>query len=291
MILTKWILGWFILPGISSSGLCMSGNTMFSYMGSPGEIHIMAENLRDDLLNQDSIKITILYDNYSWTEGSEPDWGFSCLIEGAEKTILFDTGTRADILQRNMERLNVDIKKIQQIVISHNHGDHTGGLSWVLEKNPNTSVYFPVSFPESFSQEIEKVNARAIRVDKSMEICKNVFSTGEMGDSIREHSLILDTPKGLVIVTGCSHQGVVEILRLAKRVYKKDIYLIFGGFHLMNHSDSQVKDIISEFRKLGVSKCGPTHCTGDRAIQLFKEDYKENYMRMGVGKIVKIPVH
>ena len=74
------------------------------------------------------IKVTILYDNYIHTEGTKSDWGYSCLIEGTEKTILFDTGTKGDILMYNMRQLNIDPKKVDLVVISHEHGDHTGGL-------------------------------------------------------------------------------------------------------------------------------------------------------------------
>ena len=81
--------------------------------------------------NKVPIKMTILYDNYIFTEGTKSDWGFACLIEGTEKTILFDRGTKSDILWYNVEKLNADLSKVEQIVISHNHGDHTGGLQSV----------------------------------------------------------------------------------------------------------------------------------------------------------------
>ena len=234
------------------------------------------------------IKMTILYDNYIFTEGTKSDWGFACLIEGTEKTILFDTGTKSDILWYNVEKLNADLGKVEQVVISHNHGDHTGGLQSVLEKNSNVSVFFPVSFAHEFISSVEGAGAKVIAVDQSREICKDVYLTGEMGNEIKEQSLILDTPKGLVIVTGCSHQGIVNILKKAKQILDKDIYLVFGGFHLMRHSEEQVNEIIQEFKNLDVKLCGATHCTGDQAIAMFKEAFGENYVQMGVGKVIEI---
>jgi len=127
-----------------------------------------------------------------------------------------------------------------------------------------------------------------IAVSKPIEICQGVYSTGEMGQEIKEQSLILDTPKGLIIVTGCSHQGIVNILEKAKKILDKDIYMVFGGFHLMRHSDEQVEEIISVFKKLGVQKCGATHCTGDRQIELFKKAYGDNYVPIGTGNILTI---
>ena len=76
--------------------------------------------------NPDGIRVTVLYDNYIHAEGTRADWGFSCLVEGMEKTILFDTGTRPDVLWHNIGKLNIDISRIEQIVLSHEHGDHTG---------------------------------------------------------------------------------------------------------------------------------------------------------------------
>ena len=237
---------------------------------------------------KENFKMTILYDNYVFTEGTKSDWGFACLIEGTENIMLFDTGTKSDVLWYNIQKLNTDLSKVEQIVISHNHGDHTGGLKSVLEKKSDVTVYLPFRFPGGFVDGVEGKGAKVKIADKPQEICKNVHLTGKMGTEIIEHSLILDTPKGLVIVAGCSHQGIVNILKKAKEILDKEIYLVFGGFHLMRHSDEQVKEIIQEFKNLGVKKCGATHCTGDRAIALFKEAFGENYVPMGVGKVIEI---
>jgi len=239
-------------------------------------------------LDENRITITILYDNYTFSEGLKEDWGFSCIVEGAEKVILFDTGTKSDILFYNIDRLHVDPKNVELTVITHNHSDHTGGLFSFLSKNNKVSVYLPISFPEEFFERVEKTKARAIAVKDPVEICEDVFLTGEMGDSIKEQSMILNTSQGLVIITGCSHQGIVNILERAREMFDRRIYLVFGGFHLLRHSESEVKGIISRFKELGVLKVGATHCTGDKAIELFREAYGENFVRMGVGKVVSI---
>jgi 7,8-dihydropterin-6-yl-methyl-4-(beta-D-ribofuranosyl)aminobenzene 5'-phosphate synthase len=234
------------------------------------------------------LRFTILYDNYLHKEGTRPDWGFSCLIEGTEKTILFDTGTDPQILMHNVDALGVDLEKVDQIVISHDHGDHTGGLSAVLEKNHEVTVYFPVSFPRSFGRNIERLQGKVQTVDKPVEICRNVHLTGEMGDEIKEQSLIIDTPKGLIVVTGCSHPGIVNILKRAREVVDKPIRLVFGGFHLMETSAAGVDKIIAAFRSLEVEKCGATHCTGDAQIAMFKKAFGENYVPMGTGRVIEV---
>jgi 7,8-dihydropterin-6-yl-methyl-4-(beta-D-ribofuranosyl)aminobenzene 5'-phosphate synthase len=251
-------------------------------------ILIFAGNVNSYGPEENPITITTIYDNYIFNEGPKTDWGFSCIIKGTEKTILFDTGTKSDILFHNINKLNVNPKDVELVAISHIHGDHTGGLFAFLDENNKVTVYLPASFPDEFVSRVEKAGAKVVPVDKSVEICKGIFLTGEMGIQIKEQSLILNTSKGLVVITGCAHPGIVDIVKRAKEVVDKKIYLVCGGFHLMNKSEDEVKEIIREFKDLGVMKVGATHCTGDKAIELFKEAYKENFVQMGVGKITRI---
>jgi 7,8-dihydropterin-6-yl-methyl-4-(beta-D-ribofuranosyl)aminobenzene 5'-phosphate synthase len=236
-----------------------------------------------------SLRMTILYDNYAYLDGTQTDWGFACLIEGTEKTILFDTGTKPDILFHNIEKMNVDLNEVDVVVISHSHGDHTGGLLSVLDRNPNVTVYLPRSTPPGFVRNVEAKGAGVVLVRESVGVCRDVSSTGEMGVSIREQSLVLKTKQGIVVITGCAHPGIVDIVQKAREIIDEDIPLVFGGFHLMNHSDEAVQEIIGRFRELGVKKCGATHCTGDRQIELFKNGFGEDYVRMGTGRILVIP--
>ncbi len=240
------------------------------------------------ITGSDKIEITILYDNYVYTEGTKADWGFSCLIEGTEKTILFDTGTKSDVLWHNIRKLGIDIGRVDQVAISHIHLDHTGGLFSVLEKKHDVPVYVPASFPDDFMEKVKSKGAYPVRVSRPLEICKDVFLTGEMGEQIKEQSLILNTSQGLVVVTGCAHPGIVNIVKKAEEILNKKAYFVLGGFHLMHKSDNEVRQIISQFKNLGVKKCGPTHCTGDKAIALFKKAFGPNYIRMGVGKVVRL---
>jgi len=234
------------------------------------------------------LKFTVLYDNYVHREGTKADWGFSCLVEGAEKTILFDTGTRPEVLSHNVETLGVDLRKVDLVVLSHAHEDHTGGLPAVLARNSRVEVLFPVSFGADFAARVAKAGAVTRTVDKPVEICRNVFLTGEMGDRIKEMSLVLDTPGGLVVVTGCSHPGIVDILKRAKEIRNKPIRLVFGGFHLGNTPDAEVQTIIAAFQELGVERCGATHCTGDRPIALFKTAFGDRYQPVGTGQVIEV---
>ena len=234
------------------------------------------------------LTITILYDNYVFTEGLRTDWGFSCILKGTEKTILFDTGTKGDLLLENFEKLKINPEDVEVVVISHNHRDHTGGLLAFLGKNSSVSVYLPPSCSDRFVQQVKATGAKVTTTSAPVEICQHVHLTGPMGERIIEQSMVVDTAKGSVVITGCAHPGIVEIVRKSKAIRPKDVYLVFGGFHLLRKSDAEVQQIIKEFRKLGVKKAGPSHCTGDRAIQMFKQAYGADFVRMGVGRTLKI---
>ena len=120
-------------------------------------------------------------------------------------------------------------------------------------------------------------------VKDEMEILPGCFSTGAMGSSIPEQSLVLNTPDGAIVITGCAHPGIVDIVRKAKEIVGKDVALVFGGFHLVRTSDKRIDRIVEDFRKLGVKRVGPSHCTGDNARERFAREYGDDFVALGVG--------
>jgi len=231
------------------------------------------------------IEITVLYDNYALSDEYRTDWGFSCLIGGMERTILFDAGTYGNILLENMDALGVDAQAVDLAVISHDHLDHTGGLTAFLGRRTGIPVYLPRSSSTGLIQSVEARGATVLIPNEPMEICECVHLTGPLGTAIIEQALVLDTPKGLVVITGCAHPGIVSIITRAKEMLGKEVYFVMGGFHLVDTPDSQVRAIISQFRDLGVQKVGPSHCTGPRAIELFRQAYHRDFVPIGVGTI------
>jgi 7,8-dihydropterin-6-yl-methyl-4-(beta-D-ribofuranosyl)aminobenzene 5'-phosphate synthase len=231
-------------------------------------------------------RLTILYDNNAYDYRLKSSWGFSCLIELGEKTILFDTGGEGEILLYNMRVLNKDPKAIDMIVLSHIHGDHTGGLWSLLRENPKLKVYIPNSFPHEFEQRVKHHGAEVVRVGASLEIDHGIYSTGEMGHGIREQSLLIHTPKGMILVTGCAHPGIVEIIKEAKSIIKEDIYMAIGGWHLSSAGEREIKGIIEAFLRIGIQRVAPCHCTGDRAMAMFKREYGGNFLKAGVGSVI-----
>ena len=167
------------------------------------------------------MKITILYDNTVFQSGLKPDWGFSCLVEVHNRTILFDTGSNGSILLENMNKLGVDPSSIDEVFISHPHFDHIGGLSAFLNVNNNVKIYVSISL-----RGIRNAK-EIIHVDKSLEIHENVFSTGEIEHI--EQSMAVKIDKGLVLIVGCSHPKMENILNTASQFGK--VYAIIGGLH------------------------------------------------------------
>jgi 7,8-dihydropterin-6-yl-methyl-4-(beta-D-ribofuranosyl)aminobenzene 5'-phosphate synthase len=234
------------------------------------------------------VTITIVYDNNEYDGRLETAWGFSCLVEGPEKTILFDTGGDSATLLRNMRALGIDPRDMDVIIISHVHGDHVGGLAGFLEENHAVTVYLPQSFPGSIKDATRDTGAELVEVDGLVEICEHVHSTGELGGGIKEQSLMIETAQGLVVITGCAHPGIVNIVRRAKELTGGEVYLVLGGFHLGGASEAKIASIVEAFRQLGVQKVAPCHCSGDVARRLFEEAYGEDFVLAGVGSRLEV---
>jgi len=231
------------------------------------------------------IKFSIIYDNYPFKDGLRTDWGFSCLIQGLEKTILFDTGAKQEILLVNMEKLGIQPSLVDLIFLSHEHFDHTGGLKGFLEVNPDVSVFIPDFFPDNIKKTISDAGSRPVFTSHPHPIISGVFTTGVIDGWIKEQSLVLETENGLVLITGCAHPRITKIIAFTKEYFQKNIHLVFGGFHLGGFEEKEIKEIIRLFRKEGVEKVGPTHCSGIEARTLFKEEYGKNFLELGTGKV------
>lgn len=236
------------------------------------------------------ITITILYDNNEYDERLSAAWGFSCLVEGLEKTILFDTGGDSSMLLSNMHTLGLNPRKVNAILISHIHYDHVGGLPGFLKENSNVTVYLPKSFPTNIKDNVRSAEAKLIEVHDPVKICEGAYSTGELGTWIMEQSLVVKTPKGLIVITGCAHPGIVEVVREAKRLFNKSIYLVLGGFHLCWMKSLQIGEIIEDLKKEGVEMVAPCHCSGTLARNLFHEVYGDNFIQVGVGSKLELEV-
>jgi 7,8-dihydropterin-6-yl-methyl-4-(beta-D-ribofuranosyl)aminobenzene 5'-phosphate synthase len=226
------------------------------------------------------LKLTILYDNTAVDTQLKSDWGFAALVEYGGHTLLFDTGADGAMLLDNMRQLDVDPQSIEAIVLSHEHYDHTGGLQALLDAGYRPTVYVPSKFGD-LSKEYVRKQTQLIEVTDAVEIFPGVRTTRPVGSTV-EQALVLESREGAVVITGCAHPGLVEMVRQAKQVVPGKISLLAGGFHSPMVDDS----MIAELRQLGVERVLPAHCTGDSAIAKFRTEYGGNYIDGGVGRTV-----
>lgn len=235
----------------------------------------------------DILRITIVYDNNPFNSRLKTTWGFSALVEYREQTLLFDTGGDGRILLENMRVLGIDPARIQSVILSHAHGDHTGGLSALLDIGNRLSVYLLPSFADTYKRQVGQV-AQVIEVVPGQIVGDGILTTGEISGSIPEQALVIHTGEGLVVITGCAHPGVVRIIERAIDLTDDPVHLVLGGFHLGNKSETEISAILADFRRLGVQKVAPCHCTGERAIAMFAEEYGQAFVQAGVGKVITV---
>ncbi len=208
------------------------------------------------------MSIKIVYDNVAYRNDIEADWGFSAYIEDFK--ILFDTGAKGDILLRNMKKMGIDAMEIKEVFISHAHWDHTGGLGELLNLNDELTIYVPQSY---------RLRAKnVVSIKEGGKLHENIFSTGELSGI--EQSMVVEINGKLVVMVGCSHPTVRQIMEAANQFGKP--YALIGGLHGFNEYE------LLEPLEMVV----PVHCTQHK--KEIKERYPEKYIEGGAGKIIEI---
>jgi 7,8-dihydropterin-6-yl-methyl-4-(beta-D-ribofuranosyl)aminobenzene 5'-phosphate synthase len=270
--------------------ILLGGGIGFGWIKGRGAKMEKREEFISPSLRPAETELTLItvYDNNQYDPDLKTGWGFACLVKFKDKNILFDTGADAPTLLANMEKLGIDPKEIEIVVLSHIHGDHVNGLWGLLERAGEAKVYIPASFPDSFREKVKSYGASYQDVKGLTQLKEGIYSTGELGTFIKEQALVVKTKKGLMVLTGCAHPGVVNLVRRAKEIMGEEIYLISGGFHLLDTPDSEIKEIIANLKNLGVKKIAPCHCSGERARHLFKENFGRDYLENGVGRKIEI---
>jgi 7,8-dihydropterin-6-yl-methyl-4-(beta-D-ribofuranosyl)aminobenzene 5'-phosphate synthase len=276
----------FLLSIISALSIITSGNLIF-FAHSMGAFTLKPAFKETTSAAIGDLRITVVYDNNPYNAGLTTSWGFACVIKGAEKTILFDTGGNSAVLLKNMQQLEINPKEIDVVVLSHIHGDHVGGLNGFLQEIMAVTVYLPTTFPSDFKESLKRAGVKTVEVNDPARISQGVYSTGVLGTWVEEQALIVSTDRGLIVITGCAHPGILHILQTAKKVIEKKILLVIGGFHLGAMPKVQLDETIAKFREMGVVQVGPCHCTGELARQTFKQEYGKDYLDVGVGRLIE----
>jgi 7,8-dihydropterin-6-yl-methyl-4-(beta-D-ribofuranosyl)aminobenzene 5'-phosphate synthase len=269
-------------------------------------------------------RITVLYDAFGPASDLEKDWGFAALVEYGGKRILFDTGNNAGIFARNAKKLGVDLTRLDAAVISHRHGDHTTGLSHLIELNPKVAIWTPsegaffksVAPPEFLAPQQPDL-PRHLRyfdgaapprlvsgtpweagnfavVTKTTEIVPGFFAITTTSKKpgtleMNEVSLVIRTPQGLVVVVGCAHPGVEVILAEAAKI-DPVLYAVTGGFHLVMTSRAEVERVAAILHDdLKVQRVAPGHCTSELGFAILRDRFKDRFDHAGVGTVIALP--
>jgi 7,8-dihydropterin-6-yl-methyl-4-(beta-D-ribofuranosyl)aminobenzene 5'-phosphate synthase len=268
-------------------------------------------------------KITVLYDAFGRVPALKKDWGFAALVEIGGRRILFDTGNNPDIFAQNVKAAKVDLGKLDFVVMSHRHGDHMGGMTYLLSKNPKVKIYAPqegfgvygASLPGSFYRKNESLpqemryydgtppdvlrfgsawpKANIQLIDKTTEVAPGVRLIAQTSEArgtkeLKELSLAIDTPEAIVLIVGCSHPGIEGIVAEAAAINPR-IRFVAGGFHLPTAQDSVIEKTVAALHDIyKVERIAPGHCSGEHTFSAVKQIFGDKYQYAGVGTVVQL---
>lgn len=236
------------------------------------------------------VTLTVVYDNHLLQPQAQASlqtgWGFACLIQTEDTTVLFDTGRDGDALLDNLTALGIDLASIDAVIVSHDHSDHTGGLAQLLRRTGPVTVYYPASCSEALAHAIRDSGATPVAVGDATTLGPGLLLTGEMGGDIKEQALVVTTAEGPLLVTGCAHPGLVDLVEAAGRQAGEPIRIVLGGFHLSARSAGYTRSLVGRLEELGVTECAPAHCTGERATEILREEFGAGFVSIGVGAIL-----
>jgi 7,8-dihydropterin-6-yl-methyl-4-(beta-D-ribofuranosyl)aminobenzene 5'-phosphate synthase len=242
------------------------------------------------------VTITVLFNNNTRDPKLRAAHGMSCLIEGLGRTILFDTGGDGVILLDNMKALRKDPKAVDVVALSHAHWDHSGGLFAFLHRaRPGIDAFIPRAVSALFREHAALLGAKVTVVDGPVEIVQGLHSTGEMGGEHlpvdrREQALVFKGEAGAVVLTGCAHPDVVDIVRRANEIVPGAIDVVLGGFHLKDAETDVAERVIAGLKELGVRRMGPSHCTGEKHTDTFRRTWGDGLVGFDAGTTFSFPM-
>ena len=268
-------------------------------------------------------RVTILYDSFGKSPSLTMDWGFAALVEYGGKRILFDTGNNAKIFEHNVKALGVDLRNIDFVVISHRHADHTSGITYLLTVNPKVKIYVPdepwglfargvtndfyrkdTSLPAEMRYygghppEILEAGtpwpeANFVPISQKTEVVTGIFILAGVSTSpgtleLKELSLAIKSPQGVILIVGCSHPGVEHIVKEASAI-DPHISILFGGLHQIQQPDPEVERIAAVLHdQYKLERVAPGHCTGEPEFAALRRAFGDHYVYAGVGSPVEL---
>ena len=270
------------------------------------------------------LKITTIVDNAVKSGGLLAEWGFSLFIETDQLNILFDCGSTPVPFFNNLKYLDLDLSVIDKIFISHGHNDHTGCLDEILKampKKPEIIIgprgWHPRYYEKNWAgithkkEYIESLGGKFVEPIETTKLSNDITCIGSIPmvcdfetvdtnlfakkedqlvqDTFEdEQALVIETEAGIVVVTGCAHRGVVNIIEHAKSCTKENtVYAVIGGSHLMNATDERIESTLDAFKKFDVKKLALSHCTGDKAVVAFTNAFKDDFISNKAGLVME----
>jgi 7,8-dihydropterin-6-yl-methyl-4-(beta-D-ribofuranosyl)aminobenzene 5'-phosphate synthase len=264
-------------------------------------------------------RITVLYDAFGKDPAMTKDWGYAALVEINGKRILFDTGDDPAIFAKNVKAKGVDLTKLDFVVLSHRHGDHVSGVSYLLSANPKVKIYAPKDglggifgsdvtskfyrkdealpaekrYYNGTPPEVMKLGtvfpgANIQLIDKTTELVPGITLIALVSDApgtkeLKELSLAINTADGIVLVVGCSHPGIESIVAEAAKI-NPHIHFIAGGFHLVAAQDPAIEKIATTLHDTyKVDYIAPGHCTGEPTFAALQKTFGDHYLYAGLG--------
>lgn len=271
------------------------------------------------------IRFATLMNDITEEKQFKTEHGLSFWIEFKKQILLFDMGQSLNFYE-NMKKLDLDLNQVNRVFLSHGHYDHTGGMLLLDQLNPACKIHVGKHFWDlKYKKESDGYTYKGIPVAaEAIDFGKHVFEEQEeavkkidediycitgfldevdepassrfykkRGGSMQKDSfedeiaLCLNTQKGMVVFVGCSHPGIIRILKKVKAHFSEPIYAVVGGFHLLNESDEKIQEIAAYFQT-HVVKVGTGHCTGINAEHVLKDLYGDDFMELQVGKYYTI---
>jgi len=301
----RWTQSFAALISLSFSILSMppaqaQSSVSSSSQNTPAQIH--------------ALKVTLLSTMLVGNITGVGEWGFSALIEADGHRVLLDTGARPDTVLQNARDLKIDLSDVKEVILTHNHWDHVGGLMTLrkemMKRNPSAlsvvhvarGIFYSRPAPPgeenqmiALKKEYEATGGKFIEHEEAAEIFPGAWLTGPVPRKYPEHnwsstgkvqtsaglvedtipedqSLVLNTPEGLVVVTGCGHAGIINILTFAREQFpNQPVQAVVGGLHLFPATDEQLNWTADKLKEFKVANLMGAHCTGIEAVYRIRE--------------------